>query len=224
VCGIARDASRWLPKYLATLDQLSYPKDLLSYSYVEGGSKDNTLTLLTDWLVTKPKFTFTKRDLPEIWNTRRRMWVSVNLAFHALDDEDYIFYSDCDIIDMPTNLLQELIKKDVDILHPYVYVEQHPERIKKKLFYDTWAFRFKNIPWKNDSETAVNMIPYADENGLIEMLSVGANPVLLKREVVEEVKYHGDFAVVGFCELARRLGFSIYSIPELECIHSWESI
>jgi len=147
----------------------------------------------------------------------------------VMDDEDYYFNVDSDVIYMPPETLKVLIEKDVDIIAPYVYIDSSKTKgnkwAGKHQFYDTWCYRFKGVEWDNKNLTAIRMIEKADpKTGLIEMNSVGANPVLIKREVIEEVEYHGDAAIVGFCFQARKFGYKIYSYPTIECIHAWESI
>lgn len=234
VCGLAKDASRWLPRNIVAIEGLDYPKELLSYSYVEGGSSDNTVQLLADWLVTKKKWTLRKYDLEpdldlaEEVDTRIRSWISAQLCWKALDDEDYVFMCDSDVVEMPPQTLVSLVQKDVDIVHPYVYVDNSnlPANWNagKKLFYDTWAFRFHGVPWDNTSTTPLKMVERADSRGLIEMDSVGFNPVLIKRRVIDEVSYSGEADCLGYFQMARRFGFRIYSMPSIEVTHAWESI
>ena len=226
--GLAKDAEGWLPRNLETIEALDYPKSLLSYSYVEGNSSDNTVRLLADWLTTKDKFTFTKRNVQHI-DERVRTWMSTRVAWNALDDEDYVFMCDSDVIHLPPETLRVLISKDVDIVAPYIYVDdsyvEKPNPDGPQLFYDSWAFRFDGVKWDNSSHTAVKMIEKADpKTGLIPMNSVGANPILLKSEVVREVSYSGPADIVGFCIQALKYGFKIYSYPAIKCVHAWESI
>jgi hypothetical protein len=234
ICGLAKDAHRWIPRNIAAIDGLDYPKELLSYSYVEGGSKDNTVQLLADWLVTKKKWTLRKCDmvsdaeLAEEVDCRIRTWRSAQLCWKALDDEDYVFMCDSDVVEIPVQTLASLIEKDVDIIHPYLYVDNSNMPANwnagKKLFYDSWAFRFRGVPWDNSSTTAVKMIDKADRRGLVEMDSIGFNPALIKRRVIDEVAYSGEADCLGFCAMAQRFGFKIYSMPSIECVHAWESI
>ena len=228
IVGLAKDAEDWLPRNLKQIDMLDYPKELLSYSYVEGNSKDNTIQLLADWLVTKNKFTLTKCNIQHT-DERVRTWMSTRVAWKALDDEDYVFMCDSDVVGLPPETLRVLISKDVDIVAPYIYVDdsylEHPNPDGPQLFYDSWAFRFDGVMWDNSSKTAVKMIDAADPNtGLIPMNSVGANPILLKSDVVREVWYSGPADIVGFCIQALKYGFKIWSYPALRCVHAWESI
>lgn len=158
-----------------------------------------------------------------------QVWTAKKYILNVLGDEDYYFNVDADVIHMPPSTLSALVEKDVDIIAPYVYIDSSPAPgnvwAGLKVFYDSWCYRFKDVPWINSHISAVEMLEHVDPvTGLIEMESVGANPVLIKREVIEEVEYHGDEAIVGFCYQARKFGFKVYALPAVECLHSWEAI
>lgn len=177
---------------------------------------------------------------------RRRVWLSANLGrkyattkMEGFPQPDFVFICDCDVIKMPRDALRRLVELDVDVVAPYVYVDPenkptNPWR-NKRAFYDTWGFRFLHGPHKGFQHPKTYAPWYARniqnprvkadlDKGLIPMMSVGANPVLVKREVLEECWYEGDEAIVGFCNLARGKGFKIWSYPAIEVIHSWRSI
>lgn len=246
-----KNAARWLPRNMAAIDALDYPREDLSYSYVYSQSKDDTLNLLFNWLRSKRTWSLKRVEItaparlpPKSDEAARfRQWESVNRTLKShykvwqlkkyimsvIDDEDYYFNVDSDVIYMPPETLKVLVEKDVDIVAPYIYIDSSNDECNewagKHQFYDTWCYRFKGVPWDNNCHTAIKMKEKADpDTGLIPMDSVGANPVLIKREVIEEVEYHGDEAIVGFCFQARKFGFKIYAYPALECIHAWEAI
>ena len=158
-----------------------------------------------------------------------QVWTAKQYLLKVIGGEDYYFNVDSDIIAMPPDTLRTLVEKDVDIVAPYVYVDPAPVEgnpwAGQREFYDTWCYRFAGVEWTNSHRTAIEMLDHVDPvTGLIEMESVGANPVLIKREVIDEVAYHGDEAIVGFCYQARKYGFKVYACPAVECLHAWEAI
>lgn len=242
-------AEPWLPRFLKQLDNLDYPKDRLQYSFSCAPHPDNTMKILNKWLEDKDNYYLRMTKMPHSWPARRRMWTASNYSrkFAVIDSPeqdkvDFIFHSDSDVIHMPSDTLTRLVNLDVDIVHPYIYVD--PENVEKnpvrgkRIFYDTFSFRFLYGPHANtfpppsgwadwykdniaESEVRANL-----EKRIIPMESVGANPVLIKREVADNVWYDGASceAIVGFCNLARNKGYKIWSYPDIECLHSWESI
>jgi hypothetical protein len=207
------------------------------------------MKILNKWLEDKDNYYLRMTKMPHSWPARRRMWTASNYSrkFAVIDSPeqdkvDFIFHSDSDVIHMPSDTLTRLVNLDVDIVHPYIYVD--PENVEKnpvrgkRIFYDTFSFRFLYGPHANtfpppsgwadwykdniaESEVRANL-----EKRIIPMESVGANPVLIKREVADNVWYDGASceAIVGFCNLARNKGYKIWSYPDIECLHSWESI
>jgi len=222
------NAARWLPRHLQQINALDYPQEAITYCYITARNDDNSEDILYQFLRDKPYYKLLKQTLPQSWSARRRMWEAGRVKLLHLDDEDYVFMCDCDVTMIPPETLRTLMALDVDMVHPYIYVDpedvpENPWRGERR-FYDTWAFRFHGVPWRNKIEQAEEARALADDRGLIYMDAVGANPLLIKSDVLAEVMYRGDLAILGFCSQARKLGFEIYAYPALECLHSWEAI
>lgn len=240
----AKDEANNIPKYLEQLDNIDYPEDRITYVAVTSPSKDNTVELVVDWLKTKKSSCWFNFDATSIEPLRKRMFTCTNYIRHLvtinrppLPRYDYLFQCDADVIGIPPETLKELIKLDVDIVAPYIYNSQEDapsNKFKyKKTFRDIWGFRFKYGPHRGlqfNSSVADyykrNMyrddtIKADKEKGIIPMISVGANPILIKREVLENVHYNGLHATPGFCMMADEMGYNVWSYPALECIHDW---
>lgn len=235
----------WLKTYLQQLENLDYPKDCIRYAFSVSPGKDDSAQVLLDWLKDKPNFYVRCVQSNPDWPARRRMWVAGNhFRRHALEDSpetwkpDYLFVCDTDVIRIPPETLRFLVEKDVDIVAPYVYVSRGGDTGESSgIFYDTYSYRFlhgpfdytqyPHPPWWADwyKKHMADPDVHADmEKRLIPMYSVGANPVLYKREVVERVWYTGDEAIHGFCKAAVEAGFKIWSTPDIHVIHSNSSI
>ena len=235
----------WLPRFLAQLGKQDYPKDCIRYAFSASPGKDGTVGILLDWLKDKPNFYVRCVPSKPEWPARRRMWNAGNyFRRHALEESpetwrpDYVFVCDTDVITMPPNLISFLVSKDVDVVAPYVYVSEPADTGRSNgTFYDGYGFRFlygpydytryPQPPWWADWYKGHIEDPSvrADlEKRLIPMQSVGVNPVMYKRQVLEKVYYDGDEAIFGFCKAVVAAGFKVWSTPDVETVHSHASI
>jgi len=239
-------AEPWLNRFLTQIENLDYPKEDIRYAFVTAPNPDNTLTILFDWLKNKHNFYLRQIKMPSDFVAREKMWMSGNFArlFATTPMKgdwlpDFVFICDCDVIKIPPNTLRRLVELDLDIVAPYVYVNPESEEgnpvQNQRVYYDTYATRFLYGPYSGTKHPYCFAEWYAEhienpdiqadlEKKVIPMMSVGANPVLIRRQVLEQCWYEGNEAIVGFCNLARQKGFKIWSYPEIETTHSWRSI
>ena len=242
---VARNSEKTLPRFLQQIDNLDYPKDRLRYACVEGGSTDNTREIILDWMKPKKNTFFIQHDMDDTeLNHRERMFCSSNLwrhyiktKFKGVEPVDYVFQCDADVTHIPPETLKTLIALDVDIVAPYIYVDNE-NHIQNRwrgghTFYDVWGYRHLYGPYPG-LQFNYGVHDYYKRNidrdktikadtvkRLLPMQCVGANPILAKREVYEKVWYTGLFATPGWCMTAREAGFKVWAYPELECIHDW---
>lgn len=235
----------WLPRFLAQLEKQDYPKDCIRYAFSASPGKDNTVKILLDWLKDKPNFYVRCVPSKPEWSPRRRMWNAGNyFRRHALEESpetwkpDFVFVCDSDVITMPPNLIRFLVEKDVDVIAPYVYVSEPTDTGRSGgIFYDQYGFRYLYGPFNYEqyprppywADWYKSHIGHPDVHAdmtkrLIPMYSVGVNPVMYKRSVLEKVYYMGDEAIFGFCKAVTAAGFKIWSTPDLETVHSHISI
>jgi hypothetical protein len=243
----ARQAETWLPTFLEQLDGLDYPEDKLRFAVCEGHSTDNTLKIVMDWLYTKQDWMLFKHNIDDTLLPRERMYYSSNLFHHMFKsslkhypDCDYIFKCDCDVSMIPPETLRTLIDLDVDIVAPYVYVDPEMDYNNmfrgQQVFYDGWGYRHRYGQYPGHQRLEYiheyykrNMLKddniKADkEKRLLPMTRVGANPVLIKRRVFNEVEYDGVHATPGFVEQAVKQGFHAWAYPDLTCYHTWRGL
>ena len=242
---IARNAEKTIPRFLEQIDNLDYPKNRLRYACVEGGSTDKTREIILDWMKPKKNTFFIQHDMDDDkLSHRERMFCSSNLwrhyvktRFKGVEPVDYVFQCDADVIGIPSETLKTLINLDVDIVAPYIYVDQekHPRNIWEttKTFSDIWGYRHLYGPYPGlQFNSSIHeyykrnlvrdkSIRADTEKRLLPMQSVGANPILVKREVYEKVWYTDCKATPGWCDLARTYGFKVWAYPDIECIHDW---
>jgi len=242
---VARNASSTLPRFLEQIDNLDYPKDMLRYACVEGGSTDNTREIILEWMKSKKNTFFIQHDMDDDKLIHReRMFASSNLwrhyvktTFKGVEPVDFVFQCDVDVTVIPPETLKTLIDLDVDIVAPYIYVdnENHPQNkwMGGKTFSDIWGYRHLYGPFPG-LQFNYSIHEYYKRNldknksikadlvkRLLPMQCVGANPILAKRAVYEKIWYTGLKATPGWCDLAREHGFKVWAYPDLECVHDW---
>lgn len=189
-CLIAKEEV-WLPRFLDRLSRLSYPK--LRHAFVVG----ENIPSLRKWAKNN---TWIKKSNPEIADRFERLAHLRNVIVEkAKIKEDYVFWIDCDVVEFQPNLIQDLMRHNVSVVAPSVYIEATNQ------FYDTYAFRYLN----EEHFPAFGSHPPA---GLLEVHSVGTcylvHSSLYKQS---RVRYHGgDSEQVTFCTETRNVGGRVY--------------
>lgn len=221
IASIVRNEERngYLKKFLNCCRELEKSYKDIIYIFIEGDSSDNTYGVLKNWLTPKKNYILKKvdrrhRPFAKDRNPKRtiyfaelrNMLIDLSLSIPEVTevlmiDANYGWKGD---------LISSLRDTDTDIAAPLVVM--HKNRDGKYLFYDTWAFR------KNGRQFS-QFQPYAIGLGSepLELDSVGGG-YLIKREVLEKgVRYNGDRDCehVGFCKMAKEMGFTIKINPKI---------
>ena len=182
----------WLQRFLDRLGKLSYPQ--IRHAFVEG----KKIPLLHQWAKAKED-TWIRESDPPITDRFDRLAYLRNLIVEEADiKEDYVLWIDCDVIEFPPNLIEDLMRHNVSVVAPGVYIEGSNH------FYDTFAFRFLNeahFPVKNNPPA-----------GLLEVHSVGTCYLVHSSLYSQSrVRYHGgDSEQVTFCTETRNVGGRVY--------------
>src|SRR5215467_8550873 len=132
-----KDAEPSLEIYFDGLHRLTYPRELLSFGFLESDSIDNTyeeierrIALLNQQFrrasLWKKDFAFhIPKGMPR-WDNRiqleRRSVLARSrnyLLSRALDDEDWVLWLDVDIIEYPSDILEILIATGKPIVQPH---------------------------------------------------------------------------------------------------------
>lgn len=210
-----KDGAEYLLQCLTTLSQMKYPHDKMRFVFAYGKSKDNTLQIINEFFKNKD-FKYEIHEDPPYKNpTNNALYTaeSMNILSAHLKDEEYALVIDDDIISIPPNTLDDLIKLNLDVVAP-VPMEKRGNRY---LFFDTYGFRI-------NSETTEYLKhepdhPFFHSTQYVEMTSVGTM-VLVKRAVIKRVPWKNPFPRLRFCQDARRLGYKVWAIPWLTVIHA----
>lgn len=210
VTPIKNDAC-YLERHFSAWENVDYPREEIRWVWIYGHSKDNTKEMLDkyfsngEWnceIYYEPKF----KNL-----TCSAMWIAdvMNAARKLYRGEDYVLIEDGDIVKIAPDLLNELIRLDLDIVAPYVW---HDGR--EKDFFDTYVFRdLYGVKYP------INNVPFTGHTEPIEMNSVGTM-VLIKGKIFSEIEFENPCPNLQFCNNAKRKGYRIWTAPWINIFHA----
>lgn len=138
------------------------------------------------------------RQLAKVWN---RIWKEIP------EDTDYVAFIESDLIWRAQKFIDlfELIQELKDVFTTSTLVAPLVLHLDER-FYDTWAFRYNGVQFKNDP-------PY--HKGLeglpsyVEMNSVGSF-ILMDSNIARKLSFPEEDVIVGLCRQARLLGARIF--------------
>jgi len=204
---MVKNSERWLPRYFRVVESLDYPKDKIRIVFIYGDSFDKTLELLKDFKKkTKYKVEVYKEQYDQSLQYGAQAAAIIYKDWQELLTEDYFLLLDSDVVEVPSNLLQELIKIDADIVAPYPWSEGH------RHFYDSWIFRINNKRFHPTDPPGYGL-KYP-----IKVDSVGTC-FLAKKEVFKTTPILNPYPNLTFCNNARKRGYTVVACPFLEIFH-----
>jgi len=207
---MVKNSAMFLPSYFNLLRSLTYPKNNIRIVFIYGNSSDRTLEII--------KEEEAKGDLDiciySEQNDQNLRVGGAQLAASAYndfqnamkEDEDYFLLLDSDIKGAPSNLIEELIAVNADIVAPYPWSEEH------RHFYDNWIFRINNIRF-SPTHPPGEGLKYP-----IIVDSVGTC-FLAKSHVFKGVQIVNPYPNLQFCNKAREMNYMVIACPYLEIIH-----
>jgi len=205
---MTKNAERFLPTALNELKKIDYPRDRMRLVVIYGKSHDKTLNILKEFKKDCPfKMEIYEESFdPLLRQYGANMCASIWKDWQELIDEDYFLLFDSDIIKVPTNLINELIKVNADIVAPYIWSENH------RHFYDSFMFRLNNIRFHPQDPPGLGL------NYPILVDSVGTC-FLVKEETFVNTKVTNPYPHITFCLSARNMGKTVVACPYLEIFH-----
>lgn len=136
-----KSARRYLDTYFAALEKLTFPHPQLSLGILESDSSDGTFEevqqrLARDCRNFRRKVLF-KRDfgfsIPDavprytaVYQVQRRTVLARarnHLLFGALRDEEWVLWLDVDVVEYPSDIVDQLLALDRDIVHPNCVID-----------------------------------------------------------------------------------------------------
>jgi len=219
ICLLTKNDAKYLPRFLATMNKLDYPKTKLRWVWIYGKSKDNTLQIILDFHKKHSYKYEVYEEFPIHMPVRSSLYVAelCNAFKELYKDEEYVLFADTDVVQVPRNTLKEMVKVNKDIVAPYVYIEG------TKQFFDTYVFRingyrFDKVVLNGKVYDSLNP-PFKDEKKPVELDSVGTF-ILIKGEVFKRVRWENPAPHLQFCKNARKLGYKVYALPYIKIYHA----
>ncbi len=259
-----KNAAGSLAVYFKNLEKLSFPHQNISLGILEGDSTDDTFKMLEDHLpvlqkqyrrvgIWKKDFNFqipegTPRWAGHIQYKRREVLAKSrnHLLFRALDDEDWVLWLDVDVIDYPTDIIEQLLASGKEIVHPNCVLEYGGKS------YDRNAWRDKK---------KLHLEDLRQEGDLVKLHAVGGTMLLIKADVhrdglvfppylygkksklirpanfffannreaikglnkipgkIRDNQFQGEMETEGLGIMAYDMGYECWGMPNLEILH-----
>jgi hypothetical protein len=234
-----KDAARFLRRYFASLEALTYPRRLLSLGLLESDSADDTYHQLEDrrpdlerdWR----RFGLWKRDFgyrirpgihrgaAHVQLMRRSILARSrnHLLLRALDDEDWVLWIDVDVIEYPPDIIEQLLGTGKSIVHPHCVL-------------DYGGPTFDRNAWREHGR--IHMDAMRAEGDLVKLDAVGGTMLLVRADIHRDGLIFPSFpygrpsavARPGGAELdteglgimARDMGHQCWGLPNLEIRHA----
>lgn len=239
-----KDAARYLEPYVARIERLEWPREVLSIGLLESDSRDESWPLLQRL---RPRLearcrrvTPVKRDFgfqmptgvarwaPAYQLTRRSILARARnqLLFRALNDEDWVLWLDVDVIQYPPDLIGRLLAVGLDIVHPHCVKAPSGPTFDLNAWADHGRktlsdFRGADRPVRLDAVGGTVLLVRADihRDGLIfPPFRYGVeNPAI---RPTHDVWGKGEVETEGLGILAQDMGHQCWGLPELEVIHA----
>lgn len=230
---VGPNQSKWLQRFLGTVDNLKYPADKLTYAFLTSNSADDSFEIINEFELTHQGAikwdhfhnkgrVFLKGCDIDVGSVSRYIKLSTLrnlLLFEALEEEDYVLMVDSDVVSMPPDLIQQLLNVSMDVVAPLVMIEDF-RNFGDGYFYDMLAFIkdgrqfdhfYPYIPGCKDLPTT----PF-------EVESVGTC-CLCKSEIFRNgVRFMSDENTseqIGFCNRVRQRGYRIFVNPNVRILH-----
>ncbi|KAI9597196.1 Anp1-domain-containing protein [Syncephalis fuscata] len=256
-----KNAARHLDAYFENLNRLDFPKQKLSLGFLVGDSNDGTYEKLMAHV--EPikhmyqRITVLRKDFPEDPSAprsgierhafeaqgprRKLMAKSRNFLLSALEDEQWIVWWDVDVIQFPTNIIQQLIRHDKDVLATNCYCKM-PNGSEMAYDNNAWHETPQSREWmatRDPNELFVEgyydkiwtrrmpLASYRDYPNfpIVELDGVGATFLMVKADVhragVNFPAFVLDHQVEteGLAKMAKKVGFKVWGLPQLIVYH-----
>ncbi len=239
-----KSTRRFLDTYFAGLEKLTYPHGALSLGILEGDSKDGTFEEVRQRLETAcPDFgrrVLVKKDfgftLPRaahrhanVYQDQRRAVLARarnHLLFRALRDEEWVLWLDADVIEYPTDIIQQLTALDLDIVHPNCVCEYGKVSFDRNAWTDGGLKCLSDLRGKGivrlQSVGGTMLLVRADRHrdGLVfPPFFYGARSRWVRDPHPLRGSHVGEIETEGLAIMAKDMGIECWGLPDLEIRH-----
>jgi len=236
-----KDSAHHLATYFEGISQLTYPRHLLSLAIMESDSVDGTHGLLAERMAELarilPRAELYKRDfgyripadIPRYAHhiqVKRRSILAKSrnhLLFRALEDEDWVLWLDCDVIEYPPDIIERLIATGKDIVHPNCVLDHGGRSFDQNAWRKRGKLHLHDLRREGDLVTldsvgGTMLLVRADvhRDGLIfPPFPYGLrNPKIRKRN-----HWMGELETEGLGIMASDMGVQCWGMPNVEIKH-----
>lgn len=245
-----------LERYFNVVRSLDYPKKLMSLVLGEDSSTDLTISVAKRFLKEAAKDLhrtkllhfndsfYQFQDWAEVHDQKNQLKRRRHLA-HArnhlvmdgLEDETWVLWMDSDIKSVPTDLIQQLLSAEKDIVVPScLFIDDKGERH----LYDrnTWRETEKSKAFLKSKDKNFLMLEGYDnplrlflpalknEGEVVEIDGVGGCVLLIKAIhhkhglIFPSFIFENHIETEGLARMAQAMGLKLYGMPSLEVFHS----
>lgn len=244
-----------LVQYAQLIRELDYPKHKLSIVFGEDGSEDQTLKVGRDLLDEFRQQGFRRAEIYHFnltgqitgdWNSihdqvlqykrRKHLAKARNLLLKTgLKDEEYVLWIDADVGVLPSDLIQQLIYANVDVVTPCcLYKKGQYTNVYDKNSWRETEYSLQEQTKLSKTQLVLEgygptirlYLPHLRGEGRVVPLDgVGGCSLLVKAEChrkglnfPEEI-FQFHIETEGLAKLARSMGFGVYGLPFVEVYH-----
>jgi Anp1 len=240
-----KTASCHLPSYFAGLQSLTYPHNLLSLGVLEGDSSDDTFAQLQRTMPAScPKFSskdLFKKDFgatipagvprhEAVYQASRRAILARarnHLLFRALRDHDWVLWLDVDVVEYPSDILQQLIALDLDIVHPHCVLEYGGRTFDLNAWCDNGRTHMEDLRGRGrvrlDSVGGTMLLIRGDRHrdGLVfPPFFYGGQSRWVRSPHPQRGQHVGEIETEGLAIMAKDMGIECWGLPDLEIRHA----
>ncbi len=243
-----KDAARFLAHYWDQLCTLTYPHDRISVAFLESDSSDGTYALIASNLaaleerfarVTCFKRDYQYRSLLPRWEPseqfRRRSIMAKSrnyLLAQGLRDEDWVLWIDVDVSHWPTDVIEQLLAAEKDIIVPNCLSAQTGETFDFNTFKlepgaETWDWSPYILDGILQPPKGFGRLYLSDlrEHNCVELDAVGGTMLLIRADLHREglvfppFSYKHHIETEGLALMAKDMGYSSWGLPNLQIFH-----
>ncbi|XP_033747669.1 mannan polymerase II complex anp1 subunit-like [Pecten maximus] len=250
------NSEKSLMNYVREINHLSYPHHLISVVFGEDGSHDGTLTVAHEVAKDLKDFGFKRTEVLHFnisgqvgggwgdihhilvqYKRRKHLAQARNLLLKGgLKNEDYVLWIDSDVGSMPSDLIEQLMYADKDIVTPLcLFSSGGVDRVYDKNTWRETEDSLRNQKTLKPFELVVEgysttlrlyLSDLRAEGRVVPIDGVGGCSLLIKAEchrkglIFPEEIYDHHIETEGLSKMAKNMSFGVYGLPFVLVYHS----